>query len=61
MRFNQLLVLVLLPILASSVANAAQCKVQGETEIARCVLGGLLAGVVMVAFFFIGLAFGGGN
>ena len=61
MRLNQLLVLVFLPILASAVASAIQCKVQGETEIGRCVVGGLLAGFVSVVFFIIGLVIGGGN
>ena len=61
MRLNQLLVVAFLPILASGVASAVQCKIQGEIEIGRCVIGGLLAGVVTVAFFFIGLLLGGGG
>jgi len=61
MRLNQLLVLVFLPILASAVASAIQCKVQGEKEIGRCVVGGLLAGIVSVVFFILGLVIGGGN
>ena len=40
--------LVFIPIVAAAVADAVQCKTQGETEIARCALGGLLAGVVTV-------------
>jgi hypothetical protein len=61
MRLNQLLVLVFLPVLASGVASAVQCKVQGEVEIGRCVIGGLLAGIVSVIFVFIGFAIGGGS
>jgi len=61
MRPNQIMALVLIPILASGAASAVQCKVQGETEIMRCLLGGLLSGIVTVAFFFIGLMLGGGN
>jgi hypothetical protein len=59
LRVDQFLVLVLIPILAAAVANAVQCRVQGEVEVGRCALAGCLAGVVTVIFFFVGLLIGG--
>lgn len=55
MTASRFLVIAFLPIIAAGVANAVQCKVQGETEIARCAIAGLLAGAVTVMFYFVGV------
>ena len=58
---NQFLVFVLFPLLSAVLGSFARCKIQEDDEMGRCLISGLVVGIIAVAFLFLGNALGGGK
>lgn len=58
---NQFLIFVLFPILSAVLSAFVRCKINQESEMGRCLIIGVIIGMVSAVFLFLGNALGGGS